>query len=117
MKKIPVHFDGKIVAAAIVDDADFERVNERRWTRATLGYAVSSRDLMHRFICGLDPGDPRAVHHVNEDKMDNRRANLMVCASRSESARQPHPLRVSRPHTATTLRLYSFEELLAMVAA
>ena len=31
---------------------------------------------MHRFIMGLENGNPRQVDHVNRDTLDNRRSNL-----------------------------------------
>ncbi len=34
--------------------------------------------LLHRHVMGLQPGDKRQVHHINEDKKDNRRANLQI---------------------------------------
>lgn len=36
---------------------------------------------MHRRLMGLAPGDQRHVHHVNGDRLDNRRANLEVMAA------------------------------------
>lgn len=32
----------------------------------------------HREIMGIEPGDPRHVHHVNGKTLDNRRENLLV---------------------------------------
>jgi len=47
---------------------------------------------MHRFVLGLSKGD-RIVHHINEQKMDNRKANLEICADMSAANARPHPKR------------------------
>ena len=79
---------------ALVDADDFDRVNERRWyahdltSQGRTVYAKSWRhvennyrgtvDHLHRFILGLDSSDPRIVHHINGNGLDNRRCNLVV---------------------------------------
>lgn len=80
---------------ALVDDADFDRVNAFKWTALVTGkyiqrvYAYRREDwnqerrvwrrqvLMHRFI--TDAPDGSDVDHVNSETLDNRRSNLRVC--------------------------------------
>jgi HNH endonuclease len=75
---------------AIVDDADFDRLNQHRWYVGSHGYATRSVHvpgkrnpaaiLMHREIVGALPG--QFVDHANQVKLDNRRSNLRVCTKR-----------------------------------
>lgn len=67
---------------AVVDDADYSRVNAWRWTVTDQGYARASNGtdgyvLMHRLVAG--PPDHLEVDHANGDRLDNRRANLRAC--------------------------------------
>ena len=74
---------------AIVDDEDFEEVNQYNWYFAQ-GYAVRNvkvsgkqkTQLMHRIVTNC-PAD-MDVDHANHDKLDNQKVNLRVC-SRSEN--------------------------------
>ena len=79
MKKIPLT-KGKF---AIVDDEDFEYLNQWRWYCNAQGYAVREQSLgncksmmirMHRLINktpkGLD------TDHIDRDTLNNRRSNL-----------------------------------------
>lgn len=67
----------------VVFDAD---VLAEDWVVAKNGYAVSKSRPMrygHRHVAELvlgRPLPPRAVvHHINENKLDNRRGNLVLC--------------------------------------
>jgi hypothetical protein len=99
---------GDVVGHALVDDADYDWLNQWRWclgNRRTHGaYVVRSEQAggrngkkvtvrMHRLILGLAPGDPREGDHINLNKLDNRRSNLRI-ATRAENARN-QPLRKS----------------------
>lgn len=85
----------------IVDEADWPTVSKHRWSPA--GEYVARPVIldggrraawpMHREILGLEIGDPRVVHHLNENPVDNRRANLQVCESRMQAQAAPHPKR------------------------
>lgn len=85
----------------LVDDDVYEWAQHYRWNRVD-GYVARYIPRppgqgrawpMHREIMGLEIGDPRVVHHLNENKLDNRRANLVVCASKREANSFPHPAR------------------------
>lgn len=67
---------------AIVDAEDFGFLNKLSWHYNNLGYASCSSGFlanvqMHRII--LNPAKRQEVDHINEDKLDNSRANLRVC--------------------------------------
>jgi hypothetical protein len=82
MKIIPLT-QGKVV---IVDDEDFEKVNNYRW-RTLNGrsgyacYAISGQTpnhiLMHRLIMGATVD--QQIDHKNGNGLDNRKANLRPC--------------------------------------
>jgi hypothetical protein len=78
---------------ALVDDEDYERVNQHKWYAAwnngARWYASRNtprdakgrqrRILMHRFILGLDWSDKQQVDHKDRvNTLDNRRQNLRV---------------------------------------
>ena len=69
----------------IVDDEDYEHINQFRWCFGNGGYAITGntegkppRRIMHRVI--LNAPDDMEVDHINNDKLDNRRRNLRICS-------------------------------------
>lgn len=79
---------------AVVDEDDLPLIAGIRWYW-TGGYAAGSKNgflIMHRHILGLAKGD-RVVHHINEDRLDNRRKNLAICRDKLDHGGQPHPLK------------------------
>lgn len=83
--------------SAIIDKEDFERVSKYKWcavksTKDGEYYASAAASKfkkkikgfrtirLHRFIMGLDVGDPFEVDHKNLNKLDNRKCNLRLCS-------------------------------------
>lgn len=100
---VPLMRRRAVAGYATIDAADAERVAAHRWTLLN-GYAVTRVEYrtvyMHRFVLGLSPGE-MFVHHIDEDKLNNRRDNLVACETASEAAAQPHPKRAA--HTKRLL--------------
>jgi hypothetical protein len=84
---------------ALVDTADFNKINAHKWCVSASGYAVR-RDknvapgkrgpiiFMHRAILGFASDDPRKGDHRNTHRLDNRRANLREATSMQNSYNQ-----------------------------
>ncbi len=96
MRKIPLT-RGKV---ALVDDADYERINQWKWcaTNPYPGIFYATRGVnhdqkirtvyMHRAILGLDSADHRRVDHVNGNGLDNRRCNLRLATTAENAMNQ-----------------------------
>lgn len=75
---------------AIVDDADFEWLNQWKWKLNWNGYACRNaradgryvKTYMHRLINATPTGQD--TDHINRNKLDNRRSNLRD-ATRSQN--------------------------------
>lgn len=72
---------------AIVDDEDFERVNQFRWSIAKtwngLNYAVRAGSggktiYMHRFILGIENSKLPIVDHINGNGLNNCKMNIRI---------------------------------------
>lgn len=81
---------------AIVDDEDYEELNQFKWHLSTNRYAVRTA---HDYVKGVRKTYHPAMHsminktpkgmstdHINEDKLDNRRANLRTCTQSQNMA-------------------------------
>lgn len=74
---------------ALVDDEDFEELNQHKWSVDSQGYVQRRGKAgdpcgtvrMHRQLMGHPRGD---VDHVNLDRLDHRRCNLRL-ATRSQN--------------------------------
>jgi hypothetical protein len=75
----------------IVDDENYERLNQYKWWVNSNGYAIRTvwnhghtiRVRMHHEILQIPKG--MFIDHINGDKLDNRLENLRVC-NKSENA-------------------------------
>jgi hypothetical protein len=83
---------------ALVDDEDFEALNQLSWQASRSPYSSSwyaaryvymgggrknrrcRTEIMHRVIMNALPGT--FVDHINHDGLDNRRCNLRLCTKR-----------------------------------
>ncbi len=79
---------------SLVDDADYDWLNQYMWFRSSSGYAhydfrnsvlcevpKSPCTSMHRLILGLPNGDKRKSDHRNHIPLDNQRDNLRICTT------------------------------------
>lgn len=86
---------------ALVDDEDFERLNQYKWTASKCGnkvYAVRNqkvgknkykRILLHREIMGVSNKQRNiCVDHINGDTMNYAKHNLRVCTRRENVLNQ-----------------------------
>lgn len=78
---------GDVIAVALVDPEDFDRINLRKWHKNNHGYAVSrdgdKRIRMHNAVMGV-----LIVDHINGNKLDNRRSNLRKVSNMQNSWNQ-----------------------------
>jgi hypothetical protein len=79
MKRIPLRNTKRdIVAFAIIDNDDSDKVSSRTWSLSQ-GYVASSYPrpsiLLHHFILGK-PAKGLEIDHINHNGLDNRKDNL-----------------------------------------
>lgn len=75
----------------LVDDENYEYLNQWRWTFHPTGYAIRTirsngkyaHIRMHRLIAKTPKG--METDHINGNKLDNRKENLRIC-TKSENA-------------------------------
>lgn len=88
MKEIIIS-DGSSV---IVDDEDYERLSEWKWSANGNGYAVRNeryepkkyrKQYLHRAVMNAKPGE--IVDHINGNPLDNRKENLRICDFRGNA--------------------------------
>ena len=96
MKEIPLT-QGKV---AIVDDEDFERLNQFKWCahksrnmfyadRNSLSVSGKKKTIkMHKMLL---PCDEMKIDHRNGNGLDNRKENLRICTNRENCSNKRHP--------------------------
>jgi len=85
MKKIKLGGNNGIGKFALVDDKDFEMLNEHRWHCLNKGYAIRkirvdgkrTALLMHRLIMNTPEG--MDTDHIDGNKLNNQKSNLRIC--------------------------------------
>jgi len=85
MKEIPLT-RGKV---ALVDDEDFEWLNQFKWFCNTAGYAVRNlpkrkSEYMHRAI--IKTPDGLQTDHIDHNKRNNQKSNLRICDNAQNQA-------------------------------
>lgn len=91
---------GEVVAYALIDFADFERLGRRRWSLGKRGYPRARIDgkaqMMHRIVMDLELADDATglleVDHINGDRLDCRRSNLRM-VTRAQNHQNRHRTR------------------------
>ena len=79
----------EVITTQVDADVDLSYYNLSTNNRGYIQlYVDGKRQLLHRHVMGLVPGDKR--DHVNGDKLDNRRVNLRV-VSHAENNRFKGP--------------------------
>jgi len=90
MKKIELHGKYGTGKFALVDDEDFEKLNQYKWHVYKIGYIyarVSKKyTYMHRLI--MDARKGMEVDHINHDKLDNQKSNLRICTRQQNEHNQ-----------------------------
>lgn len=82
VRQIPLrNFKKEIIGYALVDAEDYEMLTAYCWSMAH-GYVVTSKSRtphrsMHRLLMNAPKG--MVVDHINNNRLDNRRANLRLC--------------------------------------
>ena len=90
MKKIPLS-NGMF---AVVDDADYDFLNQWKWYYHRCGYArrngrkndAHKEKYMHRLI--MKTPDGYDTDHINDDKLNNQRDNLRVATKSQNHVKQ-----------------------------
>jgi len=80
---------------ALVDDEDYEYLNQWKWSYSGHGYAHRkgykegkyTTIYMHREI--LKPPEGKLTDHKNMNGLDNRRKNLRICDKSQNGANRP----------------------------
>jgi hypothetical protein len=87
---VPVAAKGRDDVIAVLDIEDFTRLDDRKLSLGSHGYAQMWDDkrvtLVHRWIVGAKLRDGRIVDHVNGDRLDDRRLILPFVTASESSA-------------------------------
>jgi hypothetical protein len=96
---------------ALVDDDDYEHLNQFKWYVSNRGrYALrtikvngkTKNLLMHRVIMKLNFGDKRQIDHIDHHGLNNQKSNLRICSSQENNRN----VRVDHAQTLNSTSLY-----------
>lgn len=91
MKQIPLTKN----KFALIDDEDFERVSQRKWSCGSKGHGPQTAGpgaypiAMHKFI--LEDYSSQLYDHINRNPYDNRRCNLRKATKSQNSMNRGLP--------------------------
>ena len=108
---------GAKIGESMVDDEDFDAINQFTWRLACAGYAV--RGVSYKRECGswsmhtiamhraiMIPPNDLEVDHISGNRLDNRRSNLRVC-SHAENTRNQGTQSRLKPGSVTGVEWHS----------
>ncbi len=88
MKRIILKGKHGVDKFALVDDEDFDKLNQWQWYCSTYGYAVRHAPTnngkrntiwMHRLI--LNPPKNRQIDHRDRNRLNNQKSNIRICSN------------------------------------
>lgn len=75
----------------LVDDSDFEWLNQYKWHLSAKRYVEATIDginyYMHRMVMRCPKG--KVMDHVNRNPLDNRKSNLRICTQNQNGKNSP----------------------------
>lgn len=80
VREIPLRNKQKeIVAKALIDSDDYERVIKHWWQLNKNGYPQSNAGVLHRFVMNAEPGV--IIDHINNNKLNATKQNLRIATA------------------------------------
>ncbi len=79
--------EGKVIDYALVDEDDYEKVNQYRWHMSNSyakGYVNGKNMMLHYFIF-QKVEEKNVIDHINRDRLDNRKDNLREATNSQNS--------------------------------
>lgn len=103
MKKIALGGKHGVGKYAIVDDDDYDRVAETKWSLSVwpdgryyvCGWRDKKHAKLHRFVTNAPKG--QYLDHINRDTLDNRKKNLRFCTNQENQYNSRNTLGRSLP--------------------
>ena len=89
----------------LIDASDVERLSHYQWSVGTHGYAThgsgNKQVLMHRLLAAAETSE--FVDHINQNKLDNRKANLRICSQQQNAMNRSKEKTGSNPYKGLCL--------------
>lgn len=92
---------GTIVSYTLVDDEEYDRVNQYHWQMNAKGYAYIARKslFLHRLLLNAPAGIQ--VDHIDRNKLNNQKSNLRL-ATQNQNRRNTPKFKTSRGKPTTS---------------